>query len=328
MKHHDLPRNINDGKAFQLSGIIVICVILTMIFYLYYPDNFLYTYFLYIPLIIAGFWYLHIVLGIAVLGSVAIILLEAFRYGTMSPEALMRALIFIIAGVIIFFLADQKFWGRWQQVTATTGSAVEEVKKTQLHLQEQLDKLVLQNENMRQLISLSFKDALTGLHNRTYFEQEMRRLEAEHSEMVGLIICDIDGLKLVNDNLGHDAGDELLKNTAHILSQCFRENDLVARIGGDEFAVLITGTNPENLAKATRRLKQAISDFNSRHSKPPVSFSVGAAVKMDKNKSMTILFREADTNMYREKPGNRQKYSRVFEEYLSTQTSYAVIPTP
>jgi len=82
---------------------------------------------------------------------------------------------------------------------------------------------------------LSLHDPLTGLYNRTYFEQELNRLEGGRYHPIGVIVCDVDGLKLINDTLGHDAGDRLLLAAAGVIKDSFRKGDMVARIGGDEF---------------------------------------------------------------------------------------------
>ena len=86
---------------------------------------------------------------------------------------------------------------------------------------------------------------LTGLYNRTYFEEEMLRRDKMGEVGIGLIIFDLDGLKLVNDSFGHEQGDDLLVRTAELIRSCFAESDLVARIGGDEIAVLMNRTAPE-----------------------------------------------------------------------------------
>ena len=89
------------------------------------------------------------------------------------------------------------------------------------------------------LIHISMRDGLTGLYNRAYFQEELRRLNDGRYAPIAVIVCDVDGLKLYNDSFGHMMGDRLIKAAADILLQNFRTSDVVARIGGDEFAVIL-----------------------------------------------------------------------------------------
>ncbi|MHB8158230.1 MAG: bifunctional diguanylate cyclase/phosphohydrolase, partial [Desulfocucumaceae bacterium] len=148
---------------------------------------------------------------------------------------------------------------------------------------------------------LSLHDSLTGVYNRAYFEQEMKRLQEGRFDCSGIILCDLDGLKFVNDTLGHDTGDILLINTAHIIKEAFRGSDMVARIGGDEYAVLLPDTDKVTIEGACHRIKKAIVRYNKAHPELPLSLSVGYAIGSKGNKSMAELFKEADNNMYREK---------------------------
>lgn len=151
-----------------------------------------------------------------------------------------------------------------------------------------------------QLKHLSLHDALTGLYNRTFFEEEMRRLEKQRDGLAGLLICDVDGLKIINDSLGHNAGDAILKNVAEILRLAFRAGDVIARIGGDEFVVLLNTNSTRIFDKACRRIKQQINAYNAKNSMP-ISLSVGFSLSRQSPTDMTLLFKEADNNMYREK---------------------------
>jgi diguanylate cyclase (GGDEF)-like protein len=156
-----------------------------------------------------------------------------------------------------------------------------------------------------QLKYLSLHDALTGLYNRTFFEEELRRLEKQREGSVGLLICDVDGLKIVNDSLGHDAGDSILKTVAGILRQSFRAGDVIARIGGDEFVVLVI-TNPlKTFEHATHRFKQRISAHNA-DSALPISLSWGYAISANAPPDMAALFKEADNIMFRKKLKQKQ----------------------
>lgn len=151
-----------------------------------------------------------------------------------------------------------------------------------------------------QLTEMGYRDALTGLYNRGYFEEELKRLDRRRSGPVGLMIVDVDGLKVVNDALGHDAGDELLRRTARTLTECFRKEDLIARIGGDEFAVLLNDAAVEDLRLASRRIMSRVEEDNCGNP-PALSLSLGFAAGRDSATPMRELFRAADDSMYRDR---------------------------
>lgn len=151
-----------------------------------------------------------------------------------------------------------------------------------------------------------FHDVMTGLYNRTYFEEEMQRLDKRSEGAVGLIMLDVDGLKLINDSLGHVRGDILLKSTAQILLACFPDNDVVSRIGGDEFAVLVSPANTEILDQACERIRTKTREFNHSQSQFLISLSVGCALAETNAISMRELYKQADNNMYREKLHQRK----------------------
>lgn len=151
-----------------------------------------------------------------------------------------------------------------------------------------------------QLRYLSTHDALTGLYNRAYFEEEMSRLERGRHFPVSVIMVDVDGLKVTNDSLGHAAGDDLLRRTSQVLKMVFRGEDVVARIGGDEFSVLLPVTEAEVASHVVTRIKAALTEHNEQSSSIPLSFSVGFATG-DKGCSLAHVQNEADRNMYQEK---------------------------
>ena len=147
----------------------------------------------------------------------------------------------------------------------------------------------------------SLHDALTGLYNRTYFEEEMRRLSNDRVGNVGLIMCDVDGLKLINDSMGHDNGDSLLLATANLIKSCFRNTDVVARVGGDEFAILIPNCTPEILESAYNRLQESANQSDLSWQGMPLSLSVGVAMRTNPSVLLSDIYKEADNNMYRQK---------------------------
>jgi len=151
------------------------------------------------------------------------------------------------------------------------------------------------------LIYASFHDILTGLHNRAYLEKEMQRLEREGCYPITVVCLDIDDLKLTNDTLGHERGDELLKAWAHVLRSSLRESDLVARIGGDEFAIVLPHTGEETGLAICKRLEEQVAVHNRSHHNLPLSVSWGAETAFDSDLSLEQAFKIADRNMYRHK---------------------------
>ena len=148
---------------------------------------------------------------------------------------------------------------------------------------------------------LSFHDTLTKLYNRSYFEEELRRVDNRREGSVGLIVFDLDGLKLVNDSFGHEQGDNLLVRAAELIRSCFREEDIVARIGGDEFVVLMHDTTADSMEAAIVRINAEVSRSEETAHLIPLSLSVGHAFGGARCAATRDLFREADNNMYRGK---------------------------
>lgn len=146
----------------------------------------------------------------------------------------------------------------------------------------------------------STHDPLTGLYNRSFYEQEMEHLKTGNVPL-SIIICDVDGLKLINDTLGHSKGDAILRATADILKVIFGNDNLVARIGGDEFSVLIQNYSLDNVKRTCQKIREAVASYNSDNPSVPLSISFGCASCENSFGNTDIIFKEADNNMYREK---------------------------
>lgn len=152
-----------------------------------------------------------------------------------------------------------------------------------------------------ELKHLSMHDSLTGLYNRFYFEEEMERLNNERHYPLSIIVCDVDGLKMINDILGHEKGDELLKRAAEIIKIPFRTSDVVSRVGGDEFAVILPSTNEETVKEIVGRLLKTVESYNKNKAGLPISLSIGYATGTHPGVQIIDIFRQADNNMYQEK---------------------------
>lgn len=166
-----------------------------------------------------------------------------------------------------------------------------------------------------QLRYMSFYDILTGLSNRSYFEQEIARLSGKTGLVVGIISCDIDGLKLVNDNLGHHAGDLLIRSVGSILKSSFRKSDMVCRIGGDEFLALMPETDEKTVQEIYQKIRMKIKQHNQKNLIKPISISIGWAIgKLCTANDIHELIKDADRLMYGEKKTNHDNYNRLFME--------------
>lgn len=146
----------------------------------------------------------------------------------------------------------------------------------------------------------SLHDALTGLYNRSLFESLLDVLEENRRQPVSLVMVDIDGLKHTNDSLGHAAGDLLLQHAAAILRSAFRAEDVVARIGGDEFAVVLPGVDEIGASEALARLQARLDAHRQAHPDLPVDFSAGAATRRP-GETLEATLQRADARMYAHK---------------------------
>ncbi len=158
-------------------------------------------------------------------------------------------------------------------------------------------------ETEAELYYLSYHDRLTGLYNRVYFEQEMRKYETQAEQEIALIMCDVNGLKLINTTFGSEAGDRVLVSVAKLMQDCFEDN-LVARIGGDEFVVVLElneSDNYEELEQGCRQLRNNIKKFNGDQDVLPLDVSIGYAISGRGGFNTSELLKKADDAMNREK---------------------------
>lgn len=158
----------------------------------------------------------------------------------------------------------------------------------------------LARENARQaerFRRLAFQDELTGLPNRRAFEDYLT--EASASDSPAMLIIDVDGFKLINDSLGHLEGDAVLKRLAQLIQSAIRPTDYAARVGGDEFAVLLTGGSPYEAVCVAERLRSVIEDDEAE---PRVTVSIGVSQCSGDMRGAAL---EADRALYAAKRGGR-----------------------
>lgn len=155
--------------------------------------------------------------------------------------------------------------------------------------------------SQEQVEFLSLHDPLTSLYNRTYFEDMMEKLPQQDCG-VAIVVCDVDGLKLINDTLGHSAGDNLLRVVAATLREAVHGVEgKVARIGGDEFAVILNKPEKLKIEETVERIRYLIEVYNADNQNLPVSLSIGWAADYVSCRHADEVFKQADNAMYRQK---------------------------
>ena len=152
------------------------------------------------------------------------------------------------------------------------------------------------------LSDLSNRDKLTNLYNRLFFDTELERLDKSRQFPISIIMSDMDNLKEVNDTFGHSTGDQLLKDVALLLSLSFRLEDIIARIGGDEFVVLLPNTDAPGVKIIVERMKNRIDAYNKKHSDLPIHISLGVSTA-ELGDSLHTHLKIADDLMYADKAG-------------------------
>lgn len=151
---------------------------------------------------------------------------------------------------------------------------------------------------------LSFHDKLTGLYNRAYFEEELKRLNDKRKLPISIIIGDVNNLKMINDSFGHQHGDNLLRKIAGVLKSRFRKSDVISRWGGDEFSIILPNTTLEKGRDIIIRIGKECEKRSTLTL--PLSISMGIATKNNMSENINGVVREAESRMYRYKLIDKQ----------------------
>ncbi|HWR39251.1 MAG TPA: HD domain-containing phosphohydrolase, partial [Patescibacteria group bacterium] len=149
------------------------------------------------------------------------------------------------------------------------------------------------------ILYLSYRDQLTGLYNRRFFQEELGRLDVPRMLPLTIIMADVNGLKLINDSLGHTAGDELLRKVGEVLVQSCRASDIIARLGGDEFIVLLPHTASREAELVIRRIKTMAA--REKAGAVDVSIALGHGTKSQAAENIDDISKIAEDRMYRNK---------------------------
>jgi len=172
-----------------------------------------------------------------------------------------------------------------------------------------------------QIQYLSNHDQLTGLHNRQHFDVSKRNLDAKQSLPLSVCFVDINGLKLINDAFGYDVGDRMIQSTAAVLKANIKQQDVLARIGGDEFGILMPNTDEQTCEERMLALRDAFSVHNANEKDRAlvINLSIGFATKADATVSLLQVTKDAEANMARRKLFDRKSHhNAVLSSIMAT----------
>ena len=155
------------------------------------------------------------------------------------------------------------------------------------------------NIMQQQLEYLSYHDQLTGLYNRRFFEEELKRLDVKSNFPLSIVMADVNGLKLINDSFGHAVGDELLKKVAEVMTKGCRVDEIIARLGGDEFVFLLPKTDIHETERICKRVKDLA--LNEKIGSINISVSFGWETKKNEEERIEDTLKKAEDYMYKKK---------------------------
>lgn len=230
-------------------------------------------------------------------------------------------------GTGLFFLLSRRISRSLALLTATLSATAEGLYDPQpeevlaplpeefRHIGEALNGLQRRvNASIAEIRERGIRDGLTGLHNRQFFEEALHRLGRGDQDPVTAVMCDVNGLKLVNDGLGHIWGDRLLKKAADVLREVAGPEDIVARIGGDEFVLLLPRSDDARERELSERLSERLrrnGNGNGGDDDIPLFMAWGMARDDAARRNLEEVVKDADERMYARKETRRADTQRA-----------------
>ncbi len=293
-------------QLVEVAVLIILCLVINAIFtqyvflwtLLFIPAFLMILYFpnwkvaIIFPLVLCGFKYLTVYLA----NDFSIPELNELIYSSATNYT-----IYLI--VAYFRIKDDKLVKALKEREENYKTIFVENNEFQKNLQEK----------EKELINMAYYDLLTGLPNRRFFQELLDKEiknAARRNNQIALLFVDLDKFKKVNDDLGHDAGDSMLKEVANRLSHSIREVDTVARLAGDEYSVILPEVTKDNVIEVLKRILIAMKPpVHIQNNKLEIKLSIGIAMYPMDGKEGDTLLRNADTAMYQAKKNNKNSYA-------------------
>ena len=185
-----------------------------------------------------------------------------------------------------------------------TAAPIKDLKGAMMGCVLAINDITENRKKQKHIEYLSYRDILTGVYNRSFYEKKLKEFEEKEDASVSMIIIDVNGLKLTNDAFGHETGDRLLIKVAEGIERSIRDKDMVCRIGGDEFVIFLPKADSDEVIGIITRLHAAIE--KEKIENIPISVSSGWATKEYKNEMMESIFKLAEDMMYHNKSSDNK----------------------
>ena len=192
-----------------------------------------------------------------------------------------------------------------------------ENKDGSISILEVIEDITEKKERQREIEYLNLHDHLTGIYNRRFFEKEINRLDIDKNLPISIITLDVNGLKLINDTFGHSKGDQILIKIAKVMKNSVESNEIVARIGGDEFSLILPKCSENKASEIADRIKENIDKESEKG--VPFSLAIGFHTKEKPEEEISEVLKKAESKMYTNKLfSEKSKKREIILTMLST----------